>query len=160
MWLSSGLLVTTKTISPVRSLAPRMRTDVVSSGVGEPLYRNPWSRVVMEKLTVSQIVMKFPYPKRLGGWGGVGWKRRYMILFKRTHHLCLVRDINLNHALLYFFFKPNMAVILELMPAYSNCSHFFRVSLQNLLRMSLLSLMLHTPLSSQPNSSDDPNSIS
>ena len=27
------LLITTKTISPVRSLAPRMRTDVVTSGV-------------------------------------------------------------------------------------------------------------------------------
>ena len=90
---------------------------------------------------------------------GGGMERRYMILFKRAPHLCLARDINLTHALPYLFFKPYIAVIFQFMPGYSNFSHFFSVSLQDPLRISLLPLMLHTPLSFQPNSSDDPNSI-
>ena len=103
---------------------------------------------------------EIPLPQTFFFWGGGGWKRRYMILFKRACHLCLTRDINLTHARPHVCFKPNIAVILQLKPGYSNCSHFFRVSLQDQLRISLLPLMLHTPLSSQPNSSDDPNNIS
>jgi hypothetical protein len=46
------------------------------------------------------------------------------------------------------------------MPGSSNCSHFFRFSHQDLLRISLLPLTCHIPLTSQPNSFDDPNRIS
>lgn len=127
----------------------------------ESLYRNPWSKVVMEKLTVSKIVMKLPYPNFyfFGGRRGIGNECTWSCS-QSTPLVPSPSQKTLTHALSYYLFKPNITVILQLMPGCSNCCQFFRFTQQDLLRISLLPFTCHVPLSSQLNSFDDLNRIS
>lgn len=141
------LLITTKTISRVRSLAPRMWKNVVSSGAGVVALSKSMEQSLHGETNNFSDSHETPLPQPFFWGGGNGNEGTWSC--SKEHVTCAWPETDKSSPCPpILFFKPNISVILQLMLGSSNCSHFFRFSHQNLLRISLLPLMFHIPVSS------------